>query len=85
MAVGLLRGEGAQNDGVYRKPSMVFSISANSDKQQAAAQVLNCLLNEPEGIAAMGSERGVPSSDVAAAQLLADGGIEQIRSMRRIW
>ena len=45
---------------------MVFSISANSDKQQAAAEILNCLLNEPEGIDAMGSERGVPSSAVAA-------------------
>lgn len=79
VAVGLLRVDGAQNDGVYRKPSMVFSISSHSDKQQAAAEVLNCLLNEPAGIAAMGSERGVPSSDVAAAQLLADGGIEQIQ------
>lgn len=75
--VGLLRLEGAQNDGVYRKPSMVFSISANSDNQQAAAEILNCLTTEPEGIAAMGSTRGVPSARVAVEQLLADGGIEQ--------
>ena len=76
---GLLRVEGAQNDGVYRKPSMVFSISANSPNQQAAAEVLNCLLTQPMGIEAMGSARGVPSSDVAAAQLLASGGIQQIQ------
>lgn len=79
VAVGLLRVDGAQNDGVYRKPSMVFSISSHSDKQQAAAEVLNCLLNEPEGITAMGSERGVPSSNAAASQLLETGGIEQIQ------
>ncbi len=76
---GLLRIEGAQNDGVYRKPSMVFAISANSPNQQAAAEVLNCMLTQPEGIAAMGSARGVPSSDVAAEQLLADGGIQPIQ------
>ncbi|MFQ1702528.1 ABC transporter substrate-binding protein [Loktanella agnita] len=76
---GLLRLEDAQNDGVYRKPSMVFSISANSPNQQAAAEVLNCLLTEPAGIEAMGSARGVPSSDVAAAQLVDNGGIQQIQ------
>ena len=76
---GLLRIEGAQNDGVYRKPSMVFSISANSPNQQAAAEVLNCMLTQPSGIDAMGSARGVPSSDVAATQLLENGGIQQIQ------
>jgi oligogalacturonide transport system substrate-binding protein len=76
---GLLRVEGAQNDGVYRKPSMVFSISAHSRNPQAAAEVLNCLMTEPEGIEAMSSARGVPSSDVAAAMLLEIGGIEQIQ------
>ncbi|ALI57037.1 ABC transporter substrate-binding protein [Celeribacter marinus] len=76
---GLLRVEGAQNDGVYRKPSMVFSISANSPNQQAAAEVLNCMLTQPSGIDAMGSARGVPSSDVAATQLLENGGIQQIQ------
>lgn len=76
---GLLRVAGAQNDGVYRKPSMVFAISANSQNQAAAAQVLNCLMTEPEGIDAMASERGVPSADVAAARLLETGGIKQIQ------
>ncbi|SMY07579.1 ABC transporter substrate-binding protein [Flavimaricola marinus] len=76
---GLLRIEGAMNDGVYRKPSMVFSISANSEHPEAAAQILNCLTTEPEGIAAMASARGVPSAAVAAAQLLDTGAIEQIQ------
>jgi oligogalacturonide transport system substrate-binding protein len=76
---GLLRVEGAQNDGVYRKPSMLFAVSAHSDNQQAAAEVLNCLLTELEGIDAMAAERGVPSSDVAAARLVETGAIKQIQ------
>jgi len=76
---GLLRLADSQNDGVYRKPSMVFSISANSENQEAAAQVLNCMTTEAEGIAAMSSARGVPSSVVAAKQLLETGGIKQIQ------
>lgn len=76
---GLLQVEGAQNDGAYRKPSMLFAISAHSENQEAAAQVLNCLLTEEEGIDAMGAERGVPSADVASARLLETGAIEQIQ------
>ena len=76
--VKLLQVDGAKTPGVYRKPSMVFAISARSDKQQAAAQIVNCLLNEPEGIAALGATRGLPASKVAAAQLVADGSIDPV-------
>lgn len=67
--------DGAVTQGVYRKPSMVFSISRNSDNPEAAAQVLNCLLNEPEGIAALGDTRGLPASKVAATWLLEQGKV----------
>ena len=70
---GILSQDGQQTEGIYRKSSMVFSISANSEHQQAAAEVLNCLLNEPEGVAAMATARGVPSSSAAKA-LLSDAG-----------
>jgi len=73
--VGLLDLDGQQTPGIYRKASMVFSISANSDNQQAAAEVLNCLLNEPEGVAAMGSARGVPASKAALEQLQSEDAI----------
>nr|CAD6425502.1 carbohydrate ABC transporter substrate-binding protein [Rhizobium sp. Q54] len=66
---GIIKIEGAVTDGVYRKPSMVFSISRNSANQEAAAQILNCLLNEPEGIDALGTTRGIPASKAAAARL----------------
>lgn len=67
--VEMLRVPGAVTDGVYRKPSMVFSISKHSQNPEAAAQVLNCLLNEPEGIDALGTTRGIPSSKAATARL----------------
>lgn len=77
--VGLLRTAGAQNDGVYRKPSMVFSISAHSQNQKAAAEVLNCLLTQEDGIDAMSSARGVPAAKNAAARLLETGGIKPVQ------
>lgn len=81
--VPMLHIDGAVTDAVYRKPSMVFAISKNSSAPEAAAQILNCLLNEPEGIAAMGTERGLPSSKSAAAQL-ADAGDPNVRAANAI-
>ncbi|SFR19598.1 ABC transporter substrate-binding protein [Poseidonocella sedimentorum] len=77
--VDLLGQAGMKTPGIYRKASMVFSISANSDKQQAAAEVLNCLLNEPEGVSALGSTRGVPASATAREQLLSADAIQPIQ------
>jgi oligogalacturonide transport system substrate-binding protein len=58
---------------------MVFSISANSENKEAAAQIVNCLLNEPEGVAALGSTRGVPASTAAREQLLSVDAIKPIQ------
>ncbi|MCT7373487.1 ABC transporter substrate-binding protein [Chelativorans salis] len=71
--VGLLTVEDAVTEGVYRKPSMLFSISKNSENPEAAAQIVNCLLNESEGIEALGDTRGIPASRIAA-ETLAEGG-----------
>lgn len=75
----LLTLDGQKTPGIYRKASMVFSISANSDNQQAAAEILNCLLNEPEGVAALGATRGVPASATAREQLLDSEAIQQVQ------
>lgn len=64
--VPLLKDANAGSEGIYRKPSMVFSISRNSKDPKAAAQILNCLLNEPEAIKILGSSRGLPASEIAA-------------------
>lgn len=73
----ILLAEGATNDGVYRKPSMLFSISRNSDNQEAAAEVVNCLLNDEGAIDILGTTRGIPASKQAFEQLTAAGAIEQ--------
>ncbi|PRX08074.1 UNVERIFIED_ORG: oligogalacturonide transport system substrate-binding protein [Martelella mediterranea] len=74
--------EGATNDGVYRKPSMLFSISKNSDNQDAAAEVVNCLLNDEGAIDILGTTRGIPASKKALEQLEAGDQIapEQMKA-----
>lgn len=74
--VAILKASNAKTDGVYRKPSMVFSISKNSKNQKAAAQIVNCLLNEPEAIKILGTSRGLPASKIAAKTLVDGGKIE---------
>ena len=77
--VDLLSQDGQKTPGIYRKASMVFSISANSPNKEAAAQIVNCLLNEPEGVSALGSTRGVPASKTAREQLLSAEAIKPIQ------
>lgn len=74
-----LSQDGQKTSGIYRKASMVFSISANSPNKEAAAQIINCMLNEDEGVAALGGTRGVPASNAAREKLLAAGGLQQIQ------
>jgi oligogalacturonide transport system substrate-binding protein len=76
--VKILQVDGATNEGVYRKASMTFAISKKSENAEAAAQIVNCLLNEPEGIKAMGTARGLPASKAASAQLIESGAIKPI-------
>ncbi|EPX75474.1 ABC transporter substrate-binding protein [Salipiger mucosus] len=71
-----IRFEDAVTDGAYRKPSMLFAISKNSDNQQAAAEIMNCLLNEPEGIDALKDTRGLPASEAAADRLIEAGMVK---------
>ncbi|KKX33177.1 ABC transporter substrate-binding protein [Rhizobium sp. LC145] len=77
--VPMLKLAGAVTDGVYRKPSMVFSISKHSKDPEAAAEILNCLLNEPEGIDALGTSRGIPTSK-AALERLGDSDKPEVRA-----
>lgn len=84
--VKLLTIEGAKTDGVYRKPSMLFSISRNSKDPKGAAQVLNCLLNDPAAVKIMGTTRGIPSSKIALDTLTKEGKIKpvQIEAYKRV-
>ena len=65
----------AKSTGMYRKPSMVFAISKHSKDPKAAAQIINCLLNEPEAIKILGDSRGLPASATALKSLTEAGAI----------
>lgn len=67
--VKMLQIDGAVTEATYAKPSMLFSISRNSKAPKAAAEVINCLLNDPEAIEILSDSRGVPASKVAFDRL----------------
>lgn len=71
------RIEGAVSDGIFRKPSMMFAISASSPNQEAAAEILNCLMVEEEGVRVMASHRGIPAAASAVALLESEGLIDE--------
>ncbi|MEN8875395.1 MAG: carbohydrate ABC transporter substrate-binding protein, partial [Pacificibacter sp.] len=48
---------------------------------KAAAEILNCMLNEPEGIDALGTSRGLPASKTAAARLEAAGEVNAMQKL----
>jgi oligogalacturonide transport system substrate-binding protein len=77
--VKLLQVASATTQGVYRKPSMLLAISKNSKEPKAAADILNCLLNDPEAVAILGATRGVPSSKVALEELTKAGSIDPVQ------
>ncbi|MBB3950182.1 ABC transporter substrate-binding protein [Aureimonas jatrophae] len=54
--------------GHYLKPSMLISLSANAPKDPALA-FANFLVANPEGVKALGVERGVPASESMRAVL----------------
>lgn len=52
--------EGAKD--LYLKPSMLHSISAKTEHPEAAATLVNFLVNSPEAGAIFGTNRGLPAS-----------------------
>ncbi|MEK4566699.1 ABC transporter substrate-binding protein [Alkalihalobacillus sp. FSL R5-0424] len=62
--------EGATSPGDWIRPSMSWSISANSDKQEAAAKFVDFMTNDIEGNEILMAERGVPISSKVREHLL---------------
>ena len=60
--VGQPRIAAGQGGGHYRKPSMFFSVGANSQNKEAAAAFLNFFINDVEAGKILGVERGIPAS-----------------------
>src|SRR5690606_38777361 len=64
---------GATDAGLFLKPTMMFSVAKTSKHPQQAAKLIDFLMNDPAGVAAMGLERGTPLSKKAVAQLSSSG------------
>ncbi len=74
----LFEDMGEYGTGSYTKVSLMFSISANTEHPTEAALFLNYLLNDEEGVALMGTERGIPESKAAYEVLSASGAIDSL-------
>lgn len=65
MVVGDYFADFGKFKGGFSKVSMAFAISAKTASPDACATLIQFLLNDPEGIELMGSERGIPLSKKA--------------------
>ncbi|MBA8817243.1 multiple sugar transport system substrate-binding protein [Microbacterium halimionae] len=57
--------EGSQD--LYLKPSMLHTISSSTEHPEAAATLVNFLVNSPESGRIFGTNRGLPASETALA------------------
>ncbi|MFI5011117.1 MAG: ABC transporter substrate-binding protein [Hyphomicrobiales bacterium] len=64
-------GTGAK-PGQYLKPSMLWSVSAQSKQQEAAVKLVDFYVAEPEPGKLLGVERGVPASDAVRKVVSSD-------------
>jgi oligogalacturonide transport system substrate-binding protein len=70
--------EGAKTSGIIKKPSMLWSISKDTKHPKETAKLLNFLINDPDGIKALGTTRGVPSNENGFKILKDDGKIDGV-------
>lgn len=70
--------EGAKD--MYLKPSMLHSIAANTDEPEAAATLVNFLINSPQSGEIFGTNRGLPASSTALEAADLDPLSEQIKA-----
>lgn len=68
--------EGAQD--LYLKPSMLHTIGANTEHPEAAATLVNFLVNSPQSGEIFGTNRGLPASETALAAAELDPLSQQI-------
>lgn len=72
----LLTVDGAKSTGWFMKPSLLFAINKDTKSPEAAAILLNYILNDPEAAVILGTTRGIPASSAAKAALQAAGELE---------
>lgn len=69
--------EGAKD--LYLKPSMLHAISAKTDHPEAAATLVDFLINSPESGEIFGTNRGLPASETALAAADLDPLSQQVK------
>jgi len=69
--------EGAKD--LYLKPSMLHTISAKTEHPEAAATLVNFLVNSPESGEIFGTNRGLPASETALEAAELDPLSEQVK------
>lgn len=63
----------APDAGLLLRPAMMYAINAKTKHPEAAARLMNFLLNDPAAVKVMGLRRGVPDSRVARTILEQEG------------
>jgi len=69
--------EGAKD--LYLKPSMLHTISSKTDHPEAAATLVNFLVNSPQSGEIFGTNRGLPASETALAGADLDPLSQQVK------
>ncbi|MDY0908449.1 ABC transporter substrate-binding protein [Microbacterium sp. CFBP9034] len=69
--------EGAKD--LYLKPSMLHTISSQTEHPEAAATLVNFLVNSPESGEIFGTNRGLPASETALAAAELDPLSQQVK------
>ncbi len=72
LAISVFPNEPGGSSGHYIKPAMMMSVSSRTKPPEDAAKIIEFLVNDPDGVKALGIERGVPGStrraDIACAR-----------------
>ncbi|MCH7230328.1 sugar ABC transporter substrate-binding protein [Glycomyces sp. L485] len=66
------------NIGLYLKPSMQFVVGANTEHPDESAKLIDFLLTDPEAIAILGTNRGVPATNVGRDNVEVDEVSQQV-------
>ncbi|WP_340563314.1 ABC transporter substrate-binding protein [Streptomyces sp. GSL17-111] len=63
------REPGADTNGMFLQPTMHWTVSERSDAKEAAAELVDFLVNDPEAAAILGSDRGLPMNSTVLAEI----------------
>ncbi len=73
-----LHSENEKCSGWYMKPATMYTISKDTENPEAAAVLLNFLVNDPDMAVLQGTEKGVPVSSQALETLQNEGMINSM-------